>query len=338
MAAADLTAFMMYLFYLVSPLVMLFMSIAQFQQGRASVDRLGELGGLEQEEDTRPASAAQAGEGHTAPGGPAIRFESVSFRYPDGDTADPVLDGVSFTVPDRGLTAVVGPSGAGKTTLFQLVERLYAPDSGTIRIGGTAITELPLAQLRSLVGYVDQDHTLLRGTVRENLTYAAPDATAEDIAEALRKAHLTEVVAALPTGLDTELGERGAGLSGGQRQRLAIARTLLQHPRIMLLDEATASLDAEAEAALRDSIAEISRHCAVVAIAHRFSTITRAAKIIVLEGGTVRATGTHAELLLNDPLYRKLSGRQEQDEPGPVPDGALLEDTRDAIRVRGTVA
>ncbi|MYV90613.1 ABC transporter ATP-binding protein [Streptomyces sp. SID1034] len=338
MAAADLTAFMMYLFYLVSPLVMLFMSIAQFQQGRASVDRLGELGGLEQEEDTRPAGAAQAGEGHTAPGGPAIRFESVSFRYPDGDTADPVLDGVSFTVPDRGLTAVVGPSGAGKTTLFQLVERLYAPDSGTIRIGGTAITELALAQLRSLIGYVDQDHTLLRGTVRENLTYAAPDATAEDIAEALRKAHLTEVVAALPTGLDTELGERGAGLSGGQRQRLAIARTLLQHPRIMLLDEATASLDAEAEAALRDSIAEISRHCAVVAIAHRFSTITRAAKIIVLEGGTVRAAGTHAELLLNDPLYRRLAGRQEHDEPGTVPDSALLADTRDAIRVRGTVA
>ncbi|MFE2141650.1 ABC transporter ATP-binding protein, partial [Streptomyces sp. NPDC059456] len=204
MAAADLTAFMMYLFYLVSPLVMLFMSIAQFQQGRASVDRLGELGGLEQEEQEGgggPDGAERAVAGHEGLEGPegldghAIRFEEVSFRYPDGDRADPVLDRVSFTVPERGLTAVVGPSGAGKTTLFQLVERLYAPDSGTIRIGGTDTAALPLARLRSLVGYVDQDHTLLRGTVRENLTYAAPDATAADIEDALRQAHLTEVVA-----------------------------------------------------------------------------------------------------------------------------------------------
>ncbi|KOU14213.1 ABC transporter ATPase [Streptomyces sp. WM6372] len=326
MAPADLTAFMMYLFYLVSPLVMLFMSIAQFQQGRASVDRLGELAGLEQEEDDERSGAAADGidgivvpvelDGHDALDGHGISFEEVSFRYPDGDAAQPVLDRVSFTVPERGLTAVVGPSGAGKTTLFQLVERLYAPDSGTIRIGGTDIAALPLAQLRSLVGYVDQDHTLLRGTVRENLTYAAPEATAEDIADALCKAHLTEVVAALPAGLDTELGERGAGLSGGQHQRLAIARTLLQRPRIVLLDEATASLDAEAEAALRDSIAAVSRECAVVAIAHRFSTITRAEKIVVLERGGVRATGTHAELSSADPLYRRLADQQaEQAHP-----------------------
>ncbi|MGW8777302.1 ABC transporter ATP-binding protein [Streptomyces sp. NPDC055796] len=318
MAPADLTAFMMYLFYLVSPLVMLFMSIAQFQQGRASVDRLGELAGLEQEEDE--------GGGETRPldlGGHGISFEEVSFRYPDGESPQPALDRVSFTVPERGLTAVVGPSGAGKTTLFQLVERLYAPDSGTIRIGGTDIAALPLAQLRSLVGYVDQDHTLLRGTVRENLTYAAPEATAEDIADALCKAHLTEVVAALPAGLDTELGERGAGLSGGQRQRLAIARTLLQRPAIVLLDEATASLDAEAEAALRDSIAAVSKECAVVAIAHRFSTITRAEKIVVLERGGVRATGTHAELRAGDPLYRRLADQQAEqaEETGQAEQG-----------------
>ncbi|MFD7833848.1 ABC transporter ATP-binding protein [Streptomyces sp. NPDC059761] len=312
MAPADLTAFMMYLFYLVSPLVMLFMSIAQFQQGRASVDRLGELAGLEQEEGGQAGAAVDGHDEVNGLDGHGISFEDVSFRYPDGDAAQPVLDRVSFTVPERGLTAVVGPSGAGKTTLFQLVERLYAPDSGTIRIGGADIAALPLAQLRSLVGYVDQDHTLLRGTVRENLTYAAPGATAEEIADALCKAHLTEVVAALPAGLDTELGERGAGLSGGQRQRLAIARTLLQRPRIVLLDEATASLDAEAEAALRDSIAAVSRECAVVAIAHRFSTITRAEKIVVLERGGVRATGTHAELSASDPLYRRLADQQAE--------------------------
>ncbi|QRX96416.1 ABC transporter ATP-binding protein [Streptomyces noursei] len=301
MAPADLTAFMMYLFYLVSPLVMLFMSVAQFQQGRASIDRIAELGTLDQE-DTGPGSDITLDE-H------GISFEKVSFAYPGNDTT--VLDSVSFTVPERGLTAVVGPSGAGKSTVFQLIERLYAPTSGTIRMGGIDIASLPLGQLRSLVGYVDQDHTLLRGTVRENLTYAAPDATAREIADALDKAHLTDVIAALPDGLDTELGERGAGLSGGQRQRLAIARALLQRPRIVLLDEATASLDGESEAALRDSIDIIARHCAVVAIAHRFSTITQAEKIIVLAGGGVQASGTHAELHAGNGLYRRLAEAQE---------------------------
>ncbi|MEK2474424.1 ABC transporter ATP-binding protein [Streptomyces noursei] len=301
MAPADLTAFMMYLFYLVSPLVMLFMSVAQFQQGRASIDRIAELGTLDQE-DTGPGSDMPL-DGH------GISFEKVSFTYPGSDTT--VLDSVSFTVPERGLTAVVGPSGAGKSTVFQLIERLYAPTSGTIRMGGIDIASLPLGQLRSLVGYVDQDHTLLRGTVRENLTYAAPDATAREIADALDKAHLTDVIAALPDGLDTELGERGAGLSGGQRQRLAIARALLQRPRIVLLDEATASLDGESEAALRDSIDIIARHCAVIAIAHRFSTITQAEKIIVLAGGGVQASGTHAELHAGNGLYRRLAEAQE---------------------------
>ncbi|MEU8510808.1 ABC transporter ATP-binding protein [Kitasatospora sp. NPDC048722] len=300
MAPADLTSFMMYLFYLVAPLVMLFMSIAQFQQGRASLDRLSELGAIEQEDAGPPAHAAVDGHG--------LVFDEVSFAYPGNDT--PVLHQVSLTVPERGLTAVVGPSGAGKSTLFQLAERLHEPSAGTIRIGRTDTARMPLDQLRSLVGYVDQEHTLLRGTVRENLTYAAPGATDADIAEALRMAHLTDVVAALPDGLDTELGERGAGLSGGERQRLAIARTLLQKPRIVLLDEATASLDGASEAALRDSIAAIARSRAVVAIAHRFSTISQADRIIVLDRGRVQAVGTHADLSEESGLYRRLAEHQ----------------------------
>ncbi|MHC0432935.1 ABC transporter ATP-binding protein [Streptomyces sp. O3] len=300
MAPADLTSFMMYLFYLVSPLVMLFISIAQFQQGRASIDRVAELGAIEQEDHGDGPDAAV--EGHS------LTFEKVSFSYPGSDTV--VLDDVSFTVPERGLTAVVGPSGAGKSTVFQLVERFYEPASGTVRIGRTDTARMPLGQLRSLVGYVDQDHTLLRGTIRENLRYAAPEAAEGDIADALRMAHLTEVIANLPDGLDTELGERGSGLSGGQRQRLAIARTLLQRPRLVLLDEATAHLDGESEAALRDSIATISRRCAVVVIAHRFSTITQAEKIIVLDGGGVQATGTHADLNESSSLYRRLAEHQ----------------------------
>ncbi|MFE7096192.1 ABC transporter ATP-binding protein [Streptomyces erythrochromogenes] len=307
MDLADLTAFVMYLFYLVAPLVMLFLSIGEFQQGRAAIDRVTELGALQQEEPAAPAPVVLAA-------GTAVEFDRVVFGYGGGDgssgPAEPVLKEASFTVPERGLTAVVGPSGAGKTTLFQLLERFHRPDSGSIRIGGTDIAEMPLGQLRGLVGYVDQDSVLMRGTVRENLTYAHPGADGAAVERALRLASLTEVIAGLPHGLDTLLGERGAGLSGGQRQRLAIARALLQEPKVVLLDEATAHLDSDTEAELRRTVTEIARHCAVISIAHRISTVQDADRIVVLENGRVRATGTHARLLADDELYRRIADRQ----------------------------
>lgn len=328
METADLTAFILYLFYLVAPLLTLFTSIAQFQVGRASIERLAELGRIEVETD-RPSSLptdpqgtrrtrrqADPTAGRTRSAGPrrlgyetGLVFGGVSFSYPGSDKV--ILDEVSFTVPSEGLTAIVGPSGAGKSTVFQLIERLFDPTSGAIRIDGMDIADMPLNQLRSVVGYVDQDHTLLRGTVRDNLTYSAPNAGDKDIAEALRMANLTEVIGALQQGLDTELGDRGAGLSGGQRQRLAIARTLLQTPRFLLLDEATANLDSESEKALRDSVAMISEFCAVIAIAHRLSTITQAQQIIVMDKGKVQATGTHADLNQSNDLYRRLAKLQE---------------------------
>lgn len=304
LSAADLTAFVMYLFYLVSPLVMLFMAVGQIQQGRAAVQRVVELAAIPQEEDDRrlpePSPAAE-------PSASAVRFENVTFGYGAGG---PVLRDVSLAVPERGLTAIVGPSGAGKTTLFQLIERFREADSGTVSVAGRDVTATRLNDLRSLVGYVEQDVPLLSGTVRDNLLYAQPDADEAEVARALRMACLEDVVAGLPDGLDTVLGERGSGLSGGQRQRLAIARTLLQRPRVILLDEVTAHLDADTEAALRDAVTEAARECAVLAIAHRISTVAQADRIIVLEEGRVRATGDHQALMADDEVYRRLATRQ----------------------------
>ncbi|MFP8884600.1 ABC transporter ATP-binding protein [Streptomyces mangrovi] len=327
LSPADLTSFVMYLFYLVAPLVMLFMSIGQIQQGRAAVQRVTELGAVPQEEDEAAArpGAAESKEPREprepreresdAEPAPAVGFEGVGFSYQEGV---PVLRNVSFTVPDRGLTAIVGSSGAGKTTLFQLIERFHRPDTGTVRVGGRDVAGLRLAELRSMVGYVEQDAPLLRGTIRENLMYANPGADGTEVARALRLASLDGFVAELPGGLDTELGERGAGLSGGQRQRLAIARTLLQRPEVILLDEVTAHLDSDTEAALRDAITEAARECAVLAIAHRLSTIVRADRIIVMEEGRVRAIGTHQELMEADEVYRRLAGQQFATEGVPA--------------------
>ncbi|MEU9603332.1 ABC transporter ATP-binding protein [Streptomyces sp. NPDC048057] len=310
LSLADLTAFVTYLFYLVAPLVTLFMALGQLQQGRAAVDRLRELGALEQEEAVAPRGDVPGAE----VAGPAVEFDGVTFAY----GSEPTLSDVSFTVPKRGLTAIVGPSGAGKTTLFQLVERFRVPGHGTVRLGSADVAALPLARVREVVGYVEQDTPLVRGTIRENLTYANPDAAADDIARALRLASLDGLVASLPDGLDTELGERGAGMSGGERQRLAIARTLLQRPEVILLDEVTAHLDSETEATLRDALREAARECAVLAIAHRMSTIVHADRIIVMEEGRVRAIGTHQQLIASDEVYQRLAGRQFAAEGAPA--------------------
>ncbi|MFH8349033.1 ABC transporter ATP-binding protein [Streptomyces sp. NPDC018045] len=316
MTMAVLTTFIMYLFQLVSPLVMFFMAVGQFVQGRAAVRRVDELAGLPQEGD----GTADAGHGarHPAPDmspardRPAVEFRDVRFGYRRGprDDRTQVLHGVTLSVPARGLTAVVGPSGAGKTTLFQLIERFHPVDGGRILLGGQPIDALPLDTVRGLVGYVQQDSAAMRGTVRENLTYANPDADEAAIQEAVAMAGLTTVVAGLPQGLDTELGDQGSGLSGGQRQRLCIARTLLQRPAVMLLDEATSHLDSDSERDFRDVLRRVSRQCAVVAIAHRISTVIDAEKIVVLEGGGVRATGAHEDLMERDELYRRLAGSQ----------------------------
>ncbi|MFE2945148.1 ABC transporter ATP-binding protein [Streptomyces sp. NPDC059255] len=301
----DLTAFIMYLFYLVSPLVVLFMSIGELQQGRAAIDRVKELADIEVE-----TAGTTDGARPTAPadGSPSIEFKDVTFAYHKG--APPTVEEVSFSLPPTGITAIVGPSGAGKTTLFQLIERFQTPDRGTIHLAGEDAATMSLGELRARIGLVEQEAPLMRGTVRENLTYAHPAATESDIAEALAAAHLTDVVDALPQGLDTPLGEGGIGLSGGQRQRLAIARALLARPGVLLLDEATSHLDSDSETALRGALTTIGARCQVLTIAHRLSTTIDADRILLVEGGRLRASGTHGELMESDTTYRRLAVQQ----------------------------
>lgn len=311
----ELTAFIMYLFYLISPLVMLFMAVASLQQGRAAVSRVTELAGIEQEAGAEAVAAASTSS--TA----AVEFDGVTFTYPDA--AEAALKDVSFRLPANGVTAIVGASGAGKTSLIQLIERFHDPDEGTVRVAGVDVRDAPLDQLRARIGLVEQEAPLLRGTIRENLTYAAPDAGADRIAETVAAANLAGVIDALPDGLDTELGEAGLGLSGGQRQRLAIARALMSRPSVLLLDEATANLDADAEAALRDTISSIGQRCQVVVITHRPSTAAVADFLMVMQEGRIRACGTPQELAGVDPIYEALmSGRLDQtdrdQEPVPV--------------------
>jgi ABC-type multidrug transport system fused ATPase/permease subunit len=234
---------------------------------------------------------------------PALSFDHVTFGYQPGS---PTVRGLTFDIPRRGFVAVVGPSGAGKSTIFALAERLWDVDSGRILLAGQDIRDLPLRALRGRVGYVEQDAPVVDGTIRENLVFAKPDATEEQIADAIDKANLRCWIDSLDNGLDTEVGEAGTAISGGERQRLAIARMLLLRPDVLLLDEATSQLDTEAELALGNSIAAASTDCAVVAIAHRMATVVAADRILVVDDGRLQAVGDHESLLATNELYQRL--------------------------------
>jgi ABC-type multidrug transport system fused ATPase/permease subunit len=295
-----LVAFLLYLIYLMPPLRDLINAATQYQRGSAAVARIREVESLPAESPGEPPA-------HTVE--PAsIVFEDVRFRY--RPELPEVHHGVSFTVPAGGMTAFVGPSGAGKTTVFSLIERFYEPDSGRVLVDGADVGDWPLAGLRAAIGYVEQDAPVLSGTLRENLLFGAPDATEPEIDDVLATTRLSGMVARLPDGLDTPVGHRGIKLSGGERQRIAIARALLRRPRLLLLDEVTSQLDAVNEAALRATIADAARTTTVLVVAHRLSTVTMADRIVVMDAGRVRAVGTHADLVAGDPLYAELAATQ----------------------------
>ncbi|MCD9145740.1 ABC transporter ATP-binding protein [Streptomyces albireticuli] len=274
-------------------------------------DRVREEDGAEEVREEDGSDGVREEDGSAAGGPLGVAFDRVCFGYRPGTPR--VHHEVTFTVPARGLTAFVGPSGAGKTTVFSLLERFYEPDSGRVLLDGRDIRQWPLALLRARIGYVEQDAPVLAGTLRDNLTLGAADPSAGDLARALSLTRLDAVADRLPHGLDTDVGHRGSRLSGGERQRVALARALLRRPRLLLLDEATSQLDAANEAALRETIADLARDTTVLVVAHRLSTVTSADRIVVMEAGRVRAVGTHAELLARDALYRRLARTQSLD-------------------------
>ncbi len=298
-----LIAFLMYVFYLMPPIQQLVGAVAEYQVGAAAIARIQEAHRLPTEP---PAPAAPLPEPGAAPA--SVAFDDVRFRYADDLPA--VHQGVSFTVPPGGMTAFVGPSGAGKTTVFSLIERFYEPTGGRVLLDGRDLRDWAIPQLRAAIGYVEQDAPVLSGSLRDNLLLGAPEAAEDEVRHVVRTTRLDGLVARLPNGLDTLVGHRGTKLSGGERQRVAIARALLRRPRLLLLDEATSQLDAVNEAALRDTVADVARTTTVLVVAHRLSTVTMADRIVVMDAGTVSAVGTHSELVDADPLYAELAATQ----------------------------
>ncbi|AIS02146.1 ABC transporter ATP-binding protein [Streptomyces glaucescens] len=298
----DLVAFLLYASYLVMPLSSVFRAIGLIQRGTGAYLRIDEVLALPEEPARPPARAMPRPDPPGTP--PALELTDVRFSYVPGR---PVLRGAALTVPRHGLVALVGRSGAGKSTLFSLITRLYDPDSGTIRYDGRPAAALSRRESRAGIALVDQNTHVLEGTLRENLTYAAPDATEDDIVRVVRLARLGHVVRRLPGGLDGRLGDHGGSLSAGERQRVALARALLARPRLLLLDEHTSHLDAVNETALTRTLGAVTRDCAVLVITHRLATVRHADRIIVLQDGRTVASGRHDELLATSPAYRELA-------------------------------
>lgn len=336
---SDLVAFIMFLFMMIMPLGQAFGAFSAVNQALGALGRIQEIIALPSEGASdaagdAPTSASDSEEHLAAEGSrraASIEFRNVVFSYPEsahkseeekiiaealGEEASSeekgraVLRSVSFTAPAGKRTAFVGPSGAGKSTLLALVERFYDPDSGQILLDGEDVRSISRHELRAQLGYVEQDAPVLAGSLRDNLTLAAPEASDDDLVRVLRAVNLGEVLDRDPAGLNAQVGEDGVRLSGGERQRLAIARTLLAAPPILLLDESTSSLDGLNEQRLKDAIDEVSKERTLLVIAHRLSTVVDSDQIVVLDEGKVIGIGTHAELLKTTPLYRELAEQQ----------------------------
>ncbi len=303
MSPGSLTAFLLYTTVVAVALASLTSLWAALMRAAGATERLFAI------IETEPAIQSPAEPKPLPAGAQPLRFEGVFFHYPTRPDV-PVLRGIDLTIAPGQTVALVGPSGAGKSTLTALLPRFYDPDEGRVCFGGIDLRELDLDELRARIAIVPQDPVLFSGTVAENIAYGCPEAAPEAIEAAARMAHADDFVRSFPQGYDTLCGERGVQLSGGQRQRIALARALLRDPEVLILDEATSSLDAESEALIQQALTEATQARTTVVIAHRLSTVRDADRIIVFQEGRVVQSGDHTTLMRQGGLYRKLVERQ----------------------------
>lgn len=307
---SDLVAFFLYLELFYQPIRGLSGAWESVQSALAGADRVGELMREQPEITSRP-GAIQL----TQPVRGEIRFENVSFHYIPGE---PVLEDINLVIPSRNIVALVGPTGVGKSTLVSLIPRFYDVTEGRITLDGRDVRDIELSSLRQQISIVLQDVFLFHGTVRENILFGRPGATEQEMIEAAKIANAHSFIMDLPNGYDTLIGERGVKLSGGQKQRLSIARAVLKDAPILILDEATSSVDTQTEVLIQEALERLMRGRTTIVIAHRLSTIRNADQIVVLEGRRVKEIGSHVELMARRGLYWQLTTAQQQFQPHPA--------------------
>lgn len=300
LSAGELVAFILYLIQIVMPMSQLSMFFTQLQKAIGATDHMISIFDAAEEDHVHGKQVEQADQ--------PIQVENVHFAYAHGE---PILEDVSFTIPAGKVTAIVGPSGGGKTTLFSLFERFYLPTSGAIKLGEVDINEFSLQSWRTQIGYVSQESPLIDGTIRENICYGMNrEVTNEELEHAAQMAYADGFIQELAEGYETPVGERGLKLSGGQRQRIAIARALLRNPRILMLDEATSALDSKSEIVVQKALNNLMQGRTTLVIAHRLSTVVDADQILFVEKGQLTGCGTHATLFETHEMYREFAAQQ----------------------------